>query len=126
MTFTTTQAALLDRARQNGHSLNPERPDDAAVLLRAERLVLDGASGAEALVRACEELLASSSGRRAEPLLQTDSFATLSRRLTITNGPQPELVFCPTCGTRKPYVAQAGFAYPRCGHRPVALAQPGA
>jgi hypothetical protein len=55
VTFTGTQQALLERARSEGHPLEPELAGDAATLLRAEVLVAAGASGSEALAQARRE-----------------------------------------------------------------------
>jgi hypothetical protein len=55
---TRLQAALIERAVKDARPLDPEQPDDAAVLRRAEALVLAGATGTEALAQARSELLA--------------------------------------------------------------------
>jgi hypothetical protein len=58
MSLTKIQAALIERAVKDARPLDPEQPDDAIVLSRAEALVLAGATGSEALGQARSELLA--------------------------------------------------------------------
>ncbi len=120
--LTPAQAILILASETEGAPLDPERADDAAVLLRAELWVAAGESVRTALARASGELLDSRRrppGRRQSDYIQTNSFPT-----SITSGPLPDAVFCGACGSEKSFVAQAGFAYPRCGHRPIALARP--
>jgi hypothetical protein len=104
VTFTATQRRLLDRAHQSEQPLNPERFDDAAVLLRAETLVLAGASGSQAIIRARAELAASVP-------------------------PTRDHVRCPVCGTTKRVVTRPdapNLLWPVCGHPAIVLAQPAA
>lgn len=56
--LTETQAKLVALSRVEDAPLDPEQPDDAAVLLRGETLVLGGASGSQALAQARGELVA--------------------------------------------------------------------
>jgi hypothetical protein len=66
--LTGTQAKLVALSRVDGAALDPEIPDDAAILLRAETLVLGGATGLRALTQARSEL-AHSRGRE-NPVLR--------------------------------------------------------
>jgi hypothetical protein len=55
VTLTPIQAALVELARDDRRPLDPTDPDDAAVLLRSETLVRQGALGGHALRRAFAE-----------------------------------------------------------------------
>lgn len=83
MTLSRIQEALLGRAEQDGQLLDPFAFDDAAILLRAERLVLSGSSGSHALTQAREELSASR-----WPLRDSGEPLSASERLAL---PQPTL-----------------------------------
>jgi hypothetical protein len=55
--ITAHQAIVLAYAELTGSPLNPNSFDDSAVLLRAERLVLDGVTVSEALTTARDEFI---------------------------------------------------------------------
>lgn len=134
--LTPVQAILILTSEHDGAPLDPERADGAATLLRAERLIAAGQPVRAALAHARAELLASRPRRRAEAYFQISSFSLPTRaiaraqtstpRRPPTSGRQPELVFCEICRSQKAFVVEAGLCYPRCGHRPITLAQPAA
>ena len=122
--LTPVQAVMILASELEGAPLDPERADDAAVILRAEVLVAAGEPVRTALAHAHEELLASRPARQAAPESVVEAVSFSGPTPIVTNCPFPERVFCAVCGTQKQYVIRAGFAYPRCGHRPLAVAQP--
>jgi hypothetical protein len=71
MSLTRIQAVLVERAVKDARPLDPEQPDDAIVLSRAEALVLAGATGSEALAQARSELFAYCSVCRREKRVVT-------------------------------------------------------
>jgi hypothetical protein len=58
LNLTRIQAVLIERAVKDARPLDPEQPDDAIILSRAEALVLAGSTGSGALAQARSELLA--------------------------------------------------------------------
>lgn len=123
--LTPVQAIVILTSEHEGAPLDPERVDDAAVLLRAEALAGTGVPARTALAQARAELVAAR--RRAEPLIQTSSFSVPNGRPTIASGPELDVVLCATCGIEKPYVTRPdvpGLFWPSCGHPPIVLTQP--
>lgn len=84
MSLSRIQVALIGRSGKDSRLLDPDQPDDAAVLSRAEELVLAGSTGSEALAQARKELVAYC------PICQRD------KRIRRVHG-LPGLVW-PTCG----------------------------